>query len=62
MIYQLLVSNDTRLFEAIHALIDAHVDTSLVVDKDVSTCLHIGLSVHILLGHMYVVITLLHLS
>ena len=33
MFYQLLVSNDTSLFEAIHALLDAHVDPPLVVDQ-----------------------------
>ena len=33
MFYQLLVSDDTGLFEAIHALLDAHVDPPLVVDQ-----------------------------
>ena len=32
MFYQLLVGNDPGLFEAIHALLDAHVDPPLVVD------------------------------
>ena len=31
MFYQLLVSDDSVLFEAIHALLDAHVDPPLVV-------------------------------
>ena len=33
MFYQLLVSNDTGLFEAIHALLDAHVDLPLVFNQ-----------------------------
>ena len=33
MFYQLLVRDDTSLFESIHALIDAHVDTPLVVNQ-----------------------------
>ena len=33
MFYQLLVINDPGLFEAIHALLDAHVDPPLVVDQ-----------------------------
>ena len=33
MLYQLLVCDDTRLFEAIHALLDAHVDPPLVVNQ-----------------------------
>ena len=33
MFYQLLVSDDPGLFEAIHALLDAHVDPPLVVDQ-----------------------------
>ena len=32
MFYQFLVSDDTGLFEAIHAIFDAHVDSPLVVD------------------------------
>ena len=31
MFYQLLVSDDPGLFEAIHVLLDAHVDPPLVV-------------------------------
>ena len=31
MFYQFLISDDTGLFEAIHALFDAHVDPLLVV-------------------------------
>ena len=31
MFYQLLVRNDAGPFEAIHALLDAHVDPPLVV-------------------------------
>ena len=31
MFYQLLVSNDTSLFEAIHALLNTHVDPPLVI-------------------------------
>ena len=31
--YQFLVRNDDSLFEAIHALLDAHVDTPLVVNQ-----------------------------
>ena len=33
MVYQLLVSNDTSLFEAIHALLDAHLYPTLAVDQ-----------------------------
>ena len=33
MFYQLLFCNDARLFEAIHALLDAHVDPPLVVNQ-----------------------------
>ena len=33
MFYQLLVSNDPGLFEAIYALLDAHIDPPLVVDQ-----------------------------
>ena len=33
MFYQLLVSDDTGLFEAIHALLDAHIYPPLVVDQ-----------------------------
>ena len=33
MFYQLLVRDDTSLFEAIHALLDDHVDPPLVVDQ-----------------------------
>ena len=33
MFYQLLVSNDPSLFEAIHALLNAHVDPNLGVDQ-----------------------------
>ena len=33
MFYQLLVRNDNGLFEAIHALLDAHVDPPLVVNQ-----------------------------
>ena len=33
MFYQLLVREDTRLFEAIHARFDGHVDPPLVVDQ-----------------------------
>ena len=33
MIYQLLVRNDTRLFEAIHALLGVDVDPPLVVNQ-----------------------------
>ena len=33
MFYQLLVCDDARLFEAIHALLDAHVDPPLVVNQ-----------------------------
>ena len=32
-VYQLLVVNITGLFEAIHALLDVHVDPPLVVDQ-----------------------------
>ena len=31
--YQLLVCDDASLFEAIHALLDAHVDPPLVVNQ-----------------------------
>ena len=31
--YQLLVRDDPGLFEAIHALLDAHVDPTLVVNQ-----------------------------
>ena len=33
MLYQLLVSNDPSLFEAIHALLNTHVDPPFVVDQ-----------------------------
>ena len=33
MFYQLLVSDDPDLFEAMHALLDAHVDPHLVVNQ-----------------------------
>ena len=33
MFYQLLVRGDASLFEAIHALLDAHVDPPLVVNQ-----------------------------
>ena len=33
MFYQLLVSDDPILFEAIHALLDVHVDTPLVAHQ-----------------------------
>ena len=33
MFYQLLVRNDPGLFEAIHTLLDAHVDPPLVFDQ-----------------------------
>ena len=33
MFYQLLVRDDASLFEAIHALLDAHVDPPLVVNQ-----------------------------
>ena len=33
MVYQLLVSNYPSLFEAINALLDAHVDPPLAVDQ-----------------------------
>ena len=33
MFYQLLVRDDLCLFEAIHALLDAHVDPPLFVDQ-----------------------------
>ena len=33
MFYQLLVRNDPGLFEAIHALLGAHVDPPLVVNQ-----------------------------
>ena len=33
MFYQLLVSNDPGLFEAIHVLLNAHVYPPLVVDQ-----------------------------
>ena len=33
MFYQLLVSNDPGLFEAIHDLLNAHVDPPLVIDQ-----------------------------
>ena len=33
MFYQLLVRDDTGLFEAIHALLDANVDPLFVVDQ-----------------------------
>ena len=32
MFYQFLVRDDASLFESIHALLDAHVDPTLVVD------------------------------
>ena len=32
MFYQIMVSDDPGLFEAIHALLDAHADPPLVVD------------------------------
>ena len=32
MFYQILVSNNPGLFEAIHALLDEHLDPPLVVD------------------------------
>ena len=33
MFYQLMVSDDPDLFEAIHALLNAHVDPPLVVNQ-----------------------------
>ena len=33
MFYQLLVRDDPGLFEAIHALLDAHVDPPLVINE-----------------------------
>ena len=33
MFYQIIVSNYPGLFEAIHALLNEHVDTPLVVDQ-----------------------------
>ena len=33
MFYQLLVRGDASLFEAIHALLDAHIDSPLVVNQ-----------------------------
>ena len=33
MVYQILVRDDPSLFEAVHALIDAHVDPPLVVNQ-----------------------------
>ena len=33
MFYQLLISDDTGFFEAIHVLLNAHLDTPLVIDQ-----------------------------